>query len=283
MTKTPMNPVRLLKTLALAAFAASNFSSSATPVTYWFSGVVDSFANASNTAPTGVAVGTPFVGRIRYDPAGVWHAETNNSSGGVYSQYLYADLAAFSFTVYIAGHSISNTVSLGRSGQIGLENNVSGRDYYYAETGSMLMMNGTNMVAAPNQASMSVGLFDNNATALASTALPLAPPVLTQFSEGAYLNISARNSRGSVDLCYVSGPISEISTNEIVVLSFRRLNSSTAQVAWPLRVNGYTLQATASLASPNWQNVLTPVVDIGPEHTVNVSTIGSPKFFRLKK
>ncbi len=278
-----MNIVRFLRIPALAVLAAAGLArGNAAPVTYWFSGVVDSFRNASNAAPAGVGVGTPFVGRVSYDPSAVRYAETNNAGGGVNAQYHYESTTGLSFAVYIAGQWISNTVYFGNSGQIGIENNVYGRDYYYAETASVLQLNGTNMVAAPNQSGMALGLFDENMTALPSAALPLAAPVLNQFSEG-HLTISARNSNGTVDLCSISGPISAIRTNEIVLLNLRRISSSTAQVAWPLYANGYTLQSATSLTGPNWQNVATPVVNLGPEHTVSVPTTGAPKFYRLRK
>jgi hypothetical protein len=280
-----MNALRFLKALAFVVFAmASHTAASAVPVTYWFSGVVDEFANASNAAPAGVTVGTPFVGRISYDPTDVWYAYTNSTDdGGVQSQYEYTNAATFTFTLYIGGHTITNTALPGRSGLIGLENNVSERDYYYADTSSALTMNGTNLVAAPNQSSMTLSLLDPNSTALNSTGLPLAAPVLSQFGEGGYLVLSARNANGTKELFYIGGPVSELRTNEIVQLEFRLINSSTAQLAWPLYANGYTLQATTNIASPNWQNVGTPVVNTATERTVSVSTAGPQRFYRLKK
>ncbi len=278
-----MNIVRLLRISALAALAVAGLArSEAAPVTYWFNGVVATFVNASNAAPAGVAVGTPFVGRVSYEPSAVGSAETNNAGGGVNAQYHYESTSGLSFAVYLAGQWISNTVYYGNSGQIGIENNVFGRDYYYAETASALLINGTNVVAEPNQSSMSLGLIDEKKIALPSAALPLAAPVLSQFNDG-FFTMSARNSNGTVELFYISGPLSFLRTNEIVLLNLRRTGSSTAQVAWPRYANGYTLQSATSLTSPNWQNVATPVVDVGQEHTVNVSTTGATRFYRLRK
>lgn len=278
-----MNFVRLLSIPALAVLAAAGLARShAAPVTYWFSGVVNGFVNASNAAPAGVAVGAPFVGRVSYDPSAVSYAETNNAGGGVNAQYHYGSTTGLSFAVYIAGQWISNTVNLGNSGQIGIENDVHGRDFYYADSSSTLLLNGTNMVAAPNQSSMTLALFDENKTALPSVALPLAAPVLNQFSYRVF-TLSARNSNGTKDLCSISGPISVIRTNEIVLLSLRRTSSSAGQVAWPLWANGYTLQSATSLTAPNWQTVATPVVNLGQEHTVSVPTTGAPRFYRLRK
>ena len=280
-----MKTARLLKALALVvSVIVCHATGSAAPVTYWFSGVVDDFANSSNAAPAGVTVGTPFVGRISYDPKDVWYASTNSiNGGGLYSQYEYTNAATFTFTLYIAGHTITNTAVTGRSGIVGVENDVSDRDYYYADTGSALRMNETNLVAAPNQASMTLGLLDPSSTALDSTALPLAAPVLSEFEEGGYLVLSARNSNGTKELFYVGGPVSEIRTNEIVVLESRRISASTAQLAWPLYANGYTLQSTTNLANPNWQTVGTAVVKTATEHTVAVSIAGPQRFYRLKK
>lgn len=279
-----MNAVRFLKILVLASFTAvSGLSAGAAPVTYWFNGVVDTFRNPSNMAPTGVGIGTPFVGRISYDPAGVWYAETNQSSGGVYSQYHFKSLAAFSFTVYMGGHSISNTIYSGSPGQIGLENDVSGRDYYYVDTSSALTLDGTNMVAQPNQVSMTLGLVDANTTALTSTALPTSAPVLSQFLGEPILILGARNGPGTLDLFRIGGSISEISTNPIVSLNIHRVNASTAQVTWPLYAEGYTLQSASSLNLTKWQDVSTPAVKLGGDYAVTVSTTGAPKYYRLRK
>ena len=203
--------------------------------------------------------------------------------GGTAVYVLQSFDATFTFTLYIAGHTITNTAVTGRSGIVGVENDVSDRDYYYADTGSALRMNETNLVAAPNQASMTLGLLDPSSTALDSTALPLAAPVLSEFEEGGYLVLSARNSNGTKELFYVGGPVSEIRTNEIVVLESRRISASTAQLAWPLYANSYTLQSTTNLANPNWQTVGTAVVNTATEHTVAVSIAGPQRFYRLKK
>lgn len=279
-----MKTVRQLKTLALIVAAiASHAAISAAPVTYWFSGQVDYFDNPSNTAPSGVAVGTPFVGRISYDPAALYLGETNDSGGGGYSVYYFTNTASYSFTLYIAGHTISNFANSLYAGDIGIENNVSERDFYYAETGSALMMDGTNMVAGFLQASMYLGLTDTAAAALTSTALPLGAPVLSQYDEGGWFGLTVRNGNGTVNLASLGGPVSVISTNEIVLLGFRRISATTAEVAWPLYASGYTLQSATNLTIPNWQNVGTAVVTTATEHTVTVSTTGTPEFFRLKK
>jgi hypothetical protein len=287
--KTPAvftHTFRLLKTLVLVLLAAANHALvSADPVTFWFSGVVDGFINAANAAPTGVSVGTPFVGRISYNPAGVSNASTNDHAGGVYSQYNFPGMA-FTFTVYLAGHTISNAVVSGPIGAIVVENNVSEQDRYTVEAYT-LMLNGTNLVAEPNQSGVSLALIDPSGTALNSTALPLAPPVLSQYTndegEAGRLAIVGRNSNGTKDLFNIGGKVSEIRTDEIVQLQLRQINASTAQLAWPLYANGYTLQTTTNLRSPNWKNVATPVVDVGMHHTVNVPSTGAPQFFRLKK
>lgn len=273
-----------LTSLSLATgLSALPIITSAAPVTYWFSGTVEDYHNASNTAPVGVTVGTPFVGRISYDTAQVSHTTTNNPGGGTNSQYNFADLTAYSFVVHIAGHTISNMVTSGNCGQIILENNVYGIDRYVAETTSVLTLNGTNMVAFPNQAMMGLELYDNTKSALTSTALPLSGPQLDHFSDGGNFSLSVRNGNGTVYLSQIRGAVSTISANEIVPLSLRRPNNTTVQLAWPRYATGYTLQSTTNLHNPNWQNVATAVVATATEHTVTVSSVGISKFFRLKK
>lgn len=270
----PLIPVSLL-VLAVPAEAA--------PVTFWFSGQVDAFLNPVKLAPAGIAIGTPFDGRISYDPANVWFAETNNAGNGSYSQYNFSSTTTFSFSLSIGGNTITNVAIFSNSGLVGVENNVSESDRLFFETSSALMMNGTNVVSAPNQVSLSLFLQDGNSTALSSTALPLNIPVLGAFSEGSHLNFVARNGNGTVNLFSIYGTIDRISATETVQLLCRRASISTIQLAWPLQATGYTLQFTTSLANPNWQPVAAPVVDTASEHTVSLPSNTAPRFFRLKK
>lgn len=283
---TSLNPrvaSKLPACFVSASFLLLALPMTAAPVTFWFTGQVDALLNASNTAPQGVAIGTPFDGRIRYNPDEVLFADTNQVGSGTRSQYNFGTTAAFSFTLNIAGNTISNIPNPTISGLIGVEDNLAESDRLYIETSSALMMNGTNLVNFPNQVSMSIFMQDESATAVSAAVLPLAPPVLERFSDGAYLNLVARNSNGTLDLFNIGGRIQLISTSETVQLHVRRASASTVQLAWPVHTSGYTLHSTTNLTTPNWQPVATPIVDTASEHTVTVPSISGPRFFRLKK
>lgn len=279
-----MNVVRSAKLFALSTLAAAfTLSAGSAPVSFWFSGVVERFKDPGKLAPSGVGEGTPFVGHISYDPSILWYAETNSNSGGIYAQYQFGSLAGFSFTVYMAGHTISNVMVEQSPGMIILEDNVSGRDFYLADTASMLTVDGKDMVAVPNQVGMSLGMTDPSSTAISSVALPKSAPVLSQFPDEPFMNIVARNSNGTVDLCNISGIVQLLQNDPIVPLSIRPLTASTARVSWPLFATGYTLQSSPSLNATRWQDVLSTVVTSTTEFSVTVPTTGAPKYYRLKK
>lgn len=282
------NPIQLsvskcLARLASIAWLVLALPAAAAPVTFWFGGQVDVVQNSARLAPTGIAVGTPFDGRISYDPANVWYAETNHVGDGIYSQYNFASTAAFSFTLHIAGNTISNVALSSNSGLVGAENNISESDRLLFETSSSLMMNGTNLVSAPNQVSLSLFLQDGNLTALSSAALPSTVPALESFSEGGSLTFLARNGNGTVDLFSIRGTLQTISATETVQLSCRRSSVSTIQLAWPLQASGYAVQFATSLTNPNWQSLAAQVLETATEHTVTLPSNTAPRFFRLKK
>jgi len=60
------------------------------------------------------------------------------------------------------------------------------------------------------------------------------------------------------------------------VLSFNR-SGNTLRLTWPAALNGFTLQSSPSLSSPNWQ----PVASVG--NCASVNTGASPLYFRLIK
>lgn len=58
---------------------------------------------------------------------------------------------------------------------------------------------------------------------------------------------------------------------------------STVKLTWPGEAEGWTLESTDNLSSPNWQPVAQlPVLTLN-QWTVSLSTATAPRFFRLKK
>ncbi|MEI9863506.1 MAG: hypothetical protein WDN00_02920 [Limisphaerales bacterium] len=83
-------------------------TATAAPVTFWFSGVVDSISNPSNTLPSGIAIGTPFSGRVSYDPALVSYSYSNSYATGDTSNNYFTNTDGLSMLVQIGGHTIMN-------------------------------------------------------------------------------------------------------------------------------------------------------------------------------
>lgn len=65
-------------------------------------------------------------------------------------------------------------------------------------------------------------------------------------------------------------------------LSIRRTGAN-AVLAWPVAVNGYTLEYTTQLGSGFWTTETTSVVNTATEHTVTVPANAGRRFYRLKK
>ena len=59
-------------------------------------------------------------------------------------------------------------------------------------------------------------------------------------------------------------------------------NTNTAVAAWPLTVQGFTLQQNSDLTTTNWVNATNQVQDIGREHQVILPPLAGQQFYRLK-
>src|SRR5262245_44463160 len=97
---------------ALVALLALN--TVAAPVTYWFSGFVESIDNPSNALPFSVSVGTPFAAQLSYDPALIGSIYTNSYPEGDIGFYYFTNTAGYSIVFQIAGHTLTNFVIAGR-------------------------------------------------------------------------------------------------------------------------------------------------------------------------
>jgi hypothetical protein len=52
--------------------------------------------------------------------------------------------------------------------------------------------------------------------------------------------------------------------------------------AWPLTVQGFTLQQNSDLTTTNWVDATNHVQDIGREHQVILPPLAGQQFYRLK-
>ena len=77
--------------------------------------------------------------------------------------------------------------------------------------------------------------------------------------------------------------LSVVQTEGAPLLSIFRTTTNTVAVFWPSPSTGWTLQQnTNSIASVNWSNVTSGVVDDGATKTLVVSPAAGNRFYRLK-
>lgn len=67
------------------------------------------------------------------------------------------------------------------------------------------------------------------------------------------------------------------------ILKIKLLANGQALLSWPVTVNGFSLQESASPAAPNWNPTPQFVVDTATEHTVTVPANAVVKVFRLSR
>jgi hypothetical protein len=271
-------PLKFLTTTALAALLTA--TAPAAPVTFWFSGVVDSTTDAGTNLPTGIAMGTVFTGRITYD-ATLGDYQSGFVNGSLSSSNIYfANFLSTTAVLYIGGHTVTNQLLDPErdAGSLHIRDNYDNEDnfIYYAGM-SGLAVGGQSFT----NSRWNIYLKDGTKTANTSAAFPTTPPSLAAFASKRAFNW-VRQDDANQYLFSVDGQILALSTNEMYALTFRVTGNNTAQVAWPVVATGFTLQSSGNPVS-GWQDVLAPVVNVGGEHTVNVTTTGAPKFYRLKK
>jgi len=276
-------PATLKKSIILAgAIVAASFGTTfAAPVTFWCSGTINYVNNPSNTAPSGVVVGTPFSVRFTYDiELGSYMSGYVDLSGSRSNAY-FSTLSGNSVLVQMGGHTVTNLAFLPgyNTGSLHINDNYDNEDYFQIYSGHAgLAVDGNVMT----NTQVDLYLKDASKTAYNSSTFPTQGPEFAPFNTWRRLSWNRQDDHGNF-LFSIIGEVSQISTNELVSLNMRQLDSSTAQLAWPVGVSGFTLQSTTNLAGGNWQNVAAPVVEVGMEQTVTVSTTGAPQFYRLKK
>ncbi len=255
-------------------------TAAAAPVTFWFSGTVNSIYNPSNAMPADIKLGTPVAGRWMFDSATAGYVTGFTEPSGSVSNFYCQAVSGYATLLQIGGHIITNTSILpGWAGYLNIYDNYNNSDELYLYAGSAgLMQDGTLLT----NSSVQIALRDNSKSAFNSAQFPTNPPVLAAFANQRSLSWEVRNLSNTL-LYRVEAELTAISTNELVLLNIRRGNANTASISWPSGVQGLQLQSTTNLSASAWQDVATPVVDMGMEHTVTTSSASGNKFFRLKK
>lgn len=274
--------LRLLRPVSLAArllaLACGLTTAAAAPVTFGFTGHLTQAKDLSNNV-SGVTVGMPFTGTVTYDPAFTRNPSDSPSPHTEY--YTFTNAPGLSFVIQVGSHTFAGAAkTAGQAGIIMFDD--FGEDSMSVWLNpSQITQNGITPSPDYTHGGLGLRLMDYSEMAFSSDALPLTRPELNQFSI-CDINISLSKT-GMPELYYIHGTVTAITDSFQPRLHIRRQTDGQVQLAWPLAATGYTLQSTTNLHNPNWQNVATAVVATATEHTVTVSSVGTSKFFRLKK
>jgi len=269
---------------ALAAYSLLTPVAAAEPVTYWFSGYVDDVYNISNSLPFEVALGTPVAGRISYDPAAADSGFTTNTAGKVGNHY-FSDPASFSAVLQFAGHTVTGgTAGSGPVGILSLYDDYDGSDLYHLETSRRAELDGTPFLSGLENSQILLDLYDNSQMALADTVIPSNPPSLASYQDQKTVSwLGYYESISPAQLFIVQAVLTNISTNEQVLLHIESAASNTVEIRWPSYATGFALQSTTGLVQGPWVNVTNSVSQANGHNTVSLPINANSQFFRLKK
>jgi len=252
----------------------------AAPVTLWFSGTVSSFSNPSNAMPSDIRIGTPVSGRWMFDSTTAGYVAGIADQTSAVSNFYCGQVSGYSALIQIGSHNITNTSAIPGNwcGSLNIYDNYGNADELYLYSGQSGLMIDGSVVTNSN---IRLYLRDNSMTAFSSAQFPTNTPNLEAFADVRTFTWNVNNPSNKL-LYSVEAQVTAISTNELVLLNIQK-STADARIAWPVGISGFTLQASSNFTIGSWQNVVSPVTDIGMEHTVTVPTAGAPKFYRLKK
>jgi hypothetical protein len=176
---------KYLSILALAALTgALPQTCPATPVTFWFSGTVNSIYNPSNAVPADINIGTPFTGRITYDPAWMSFSNANSFPAGDTLDTYYTNTVGFSMLVQIGGHTITNAPNPDgyTCGYVGVYDQFNNSDSLTLETGNAAIIVDGSSTRVGNQIPvLNLYLQDAGKTVFSSASLPTSAPPQANF------------------------------------------------------------------------------------------------------
>ncbi|HYG24864.1 MAG TPA: hypothetical protein VEH04_19015 [Verrucomicrobiae bacterium] len=257
----------------------------AAPVTFWFQGTVNNIRNPSNSLPAGVALGTPFSGRVTYDPARVGQSLFVSFPAGDVLDAYFTNTSDFSMLVQIGGHTITNASHFSHTtcGYVGVYNEFNNNDSLTIESGSSdIIVDGVSTRIGMVVPTLTLYFSDPSKTAYDAAALPITPPVLSQFANARTFSWMTRLDNGiGTEVFVVGGEIDVISTNALVYLNMRAAANNSIQLGWPAAISGFTLQSRTNLSVGTWQNVAGLPVFAGMEQTMTVPAAQGSRFFRL--
>lgn len=249
----------------------------AAPVTFWFTGIVEYTNDPSGTMPSGIAIGTPFAGKVTYD--GDYIHYHSISGGGAVGDYYFKKLEGFSAHIQVGSHTLTNAIlsDFGWSGNMSVYDNYQGSDELIINIGQAgLMVDGqphTNSI-------FELFLSDRSQSAQNSIALPIQPPTSVAFPDGHQLTWTEDDGHGQSRFD-VSGTITKVSAQPLVLLNLRRLDPDHFRISWPLAVTGGVLQWSDLVIPGDWHNVGKAVVADGMENAVILPSEVEGRLFRL--
>lgn len=123
-------------------------------------------------------------------------------------------------------------------------------------------------------------LNDQSQSAQSSIALPVQPPTSVAFPDAHQLTWTEDDGHGQ-NFFGVSGTITQLSAQPLVLLNLRRLDPYHFRISWPLAATEGVLQWSAGLVPGDWHDVGETVVADGMEHAVILPPDTQAKFFRL--
>lgn len=257
----------------------------AAPVTFWFRGTIDWINNPSNSVPSGIRIGTPFSGRVIYDPAKTsWTSSSSFPSGDTVNTY-YTDITGFSILAQVGSHIITNAPNPENypCGYVGVYDNFSNNDSLTIETGSSdIIVNGSSTLIGKQTPVITLYFQDLTKSVFNSATIPTNPPSLEQFIDTHQFSWMTRLDDGIGTVLFgVGGTIKEISTNALVLLNAQQVAGDAVRLSWPSGVPNCTLQYRTNHSVGTWQNVPNAVSIQGMEHAVTLPRSGSARLFRL--
>ncbi len=125
-----------------------------------------------------------------------------------------------------------------------------------------------------------------------ATNTTTATPVPTTWPS-ATLSVSAPEGFNSVVVHYDAPPPTGGDYNPIFMVDNMRVTprsptlriqstkTNSVVVAWPLGVNGFTLQQNPTITTPDWVSVTNAVKSVGSESQVTIATTEAAQFYRL--
>jgi len=272
----------------LASLTLTPARSVAAPVSFGFSGVINSVTSPGGGLPAGLAVDQPFLVIVTYDPD-LLPAAFESPANVTDANYYTTNLAAYGYWARFGSLEISlpNPAPVKVTHSIEVRNGFGGWDGVQQESyGADAWFNQAPLPAGQT-ATRGFSIMDDTMTAFDSESLPLTLPPISQFQRihRASFAVFQINSETGVPstLYQAGGLISEITNSPRPPLSLSRQPSGSLRLSWPRILPGYVLQSANDLDGSPWTPVAATQTETPTEFVVEVKSAPAGTFFRLQK